>query len=128
MVGHQGHTVDLCASLCKTGGTVLIFGLPPAEEHGSMRLRFGDFVRNLRYVCTHSPAMESFALALEMLQQGRIDVAPIFTHVLPFERFPEAYEMASTYADGVVKTLIRFGGAGGECAPCESESAVADVE
>lgn len=109
MVGHQGHTLDLCARLCKAHGTVLLFGLPPAEEHDTMRIRFSDFVRNLSFVCSHSPPMEAFALALELLQQGRVDVSPLFTHTLPFDPgFPDAYEMASSYSDGVIKTLITF--------------------
>ena len=31
VVGHQGNTIDLCASLTKDAGTVLLFGLPPAK-------------------------------------------------------------------------------------------------
>jgi hypothetical protein len=36
-------------------------------------------------------------------------VSPLFTHTLPFDPgFPDAYEMASSYSDGVIKTLITF--------------------
>jgi len=126
MVGHQGATLDLCARLCRVSGTAMLFGLPPAEEHDSMRIRFPDFFRNVQYVCSHSPGMEMFALALDMLQQGRIDVRPLFTHTLAFTQFISAYEMASNYTDGVIKTLLTFeerdeDGLAGRCVPCEGE-------
>ena len=108
MVGHQGGTIDLCARLTKTDGSVLLFGLPPAQDHDHMAIRFGDFVRNIRYVCTHSPGMESFELAIDLLQQGRINVEPIFTHRLPFEQFPAAFDMANNYRDGVIKTVLTY--------------------
>ena len=117
MVGHQGDTIDLCARVCRTEGTVLLFGLPPREQDGAMRIHYRDFVRNLRYVCSHSPAMEMFELALEMLQQGRLDISPVMTHTVPFARFPAAYDVASTYSDQVIKTVLTFD----ECAPCTED-------
>ena len=119
MVGHQGRTLDLCARLCKSFGTVVLFGLPPGEEHDALQIRMSDFVRNLKFACSHSPPMELFELALELLQQGRVDVSPIFTHSVPFEQFPEAYEKASTYADGIIKAVLTFENRE-LCAPCES--------
>ena len=66
----------------------------------------------------------------ENLVQERVDPAPIFTHAVPFERFAEAYEMASTYKDGVIKTVLTFENQSALCAPCEAEEeeAAATVE
>ena len=61
-----------------------------------------------RYLCSHSPGMDRFAHAIEVLQSGAVDVAPIFTHRLPFAEFPEAFALASEYRDGVIKTLLTF--------------------
>ena len=36
-----------------------------------------------------------YALAARLLKEGRIDVKPIITATLPFERAVEAFEMAS---------------------------------
>eukprot|EP00658_Telonema_sp_P-2_P067378 TRINITY_DN56286_c0_g1_i1.p1 TRINITY_DN56286_c0_g1~~TRINITY_DN56286_c0_g1_i1.p1 ORF type:complete len:233 (-),score=49.91 TRINITY_DN56286_c0_g1_i1:81-779(-) len=115
MVGHQGKTFRTCCELCKSGGTVLVFGLPPADresELGSSTMGFTlpDMVKNLTLMGTHSPAPESFELAMEMLHQGRIDVRPVFTHEFDFARFPEAYTMQSNYRDGLIKCLVKFSG------------------
>lgn len=108
MVGHQGNTIDLCAMLAKDGGTVLLFGLPPGSDEPGMMIRPRDFTRSIRFICSHSPSMEDFALAVEMIKQGRFDPSPVFSLSIPFERFPEAYEMASEYKDGVSKILLTF--------------------
>lgn len=107
-VGHQGTTVDLCARMCRHEGTVLLFGLPPREGDGVIAIRHCDFTRSISYQCSHSPSMETFAVALELLQQGRINVAPIFTHIVPFQEFSQAFDRASTYSDDVIKTILTF--------------------
>lgn len=48
-------------------------------------------------------------------------VAPLITHTVPFEQFPEAYEMASNYTDGVIKAVLTFDNHQVLCAPCENE-------
>ena len=109
MVGHQSKTINLCSKLTKDGGKVLLFGLPPArEEEQQMCIHYNDFSRNLHYICSHSPGMRSFQLALELIEQGRFDPSCIFSHEIAFGLFVKAYKMACNYEDGVIKTLITF--------------------
>lgn len=110
MVGHQNGTLDLSAKLTKSCGTVLLFGLPPAsdEPRHQFTIRACDFMRNLTYKTVSAPSMETFACAMELLEQGRFEPAGLFTHTMPFERFPEAYELAQNYRDGVIKVLLTF--------------------
>lgn len=108
VVGHQGNTIDLCASLTKDAGTVLLFGLPPAKDEAGFTIRSPDFRRNIKYVCSHSPDMETFELAVDFLRQGRFDPSLLFTHIIPFQQFPEAYEMVNSYKDGVIKIISTF--------------------
>ena len=107
-VGHNSYTVDLCAALAKDAGTVLLFGLPPAQDEVGFTIRSTDFRRNIRYQTTHSPDMKTFELAVDFIGQRRFDPALLFTHSIPFAKFPEAYEMASNYKDGVIKILVTF--------------------
>ena len=108
MVGHQSKTLNLSAQLTKDYGTVLMFGLPPSEEEEGMTIRTCDFQRNLQYVCSHSPSMSEFEFAVELIQQGRFDPEPLFTHSLSFQHFPEAYEMASEYKGKVIKIMLTY--------------------
>ena len=107
-VGHNSYTVDLCAALTKDAGTVLLFGLPPAQDEVGFTIRSPDFRRNLRYQTTHSPDMKTFGLAVDFIRDRRFDPTLLFTHSIHFTKFPEAYEMASNYKDGVVKILVTF--------------------
>ena len=52
--------------------------------------------------------MKTFELAVDFIGQRRFDPALLFTHSIPFAKFPEAYEMASNYKDGVIKILVTF--------------------
>ena len=107
MVGHQSHTINLCAELTKDGGTVLLFGLLSPEGSG---IQARDFVRSLKYVCSSSPNFEDFELAMELIAQGRFDPEPLFSHTVPFSTFPETYAAASEYKDGIVKVLFTYEG------------------
>ena len=107
-VGHNSYTVDLCSALTKDAGTVLLFGLPPAQDEVGFTIRSPDFRRNIRFQTTHSPDMKTFELAVDFIRDGRFDPGLLFTHSIPFAKFPEAYEMASNYKDGVIKILVTF--------------------
>ena len=52
--------------------------------------------------------METFELAVDFLKQGRFDPTLLFTHRLPFEQFPEAYDMVNKYKHGVIKIILTF--------------------
>lgn len=103
MAGHQSNTIQLCSKLTKDGGKVLLFGLPPDKSESQMSIGYEDMARNLTYVCSHSPEMELFELAVELIERGICDPSGIFSHTIPFSRFVEAYQMANGYEDGVVK-------------------------
>jgi threonine dehydrogenase-like Zn-dependent dehydrogenase len=108
MVGHQNKTLDMCVSLTKTHGTVLLYGIPPASDEPQFTIRADGFSRNIRYITSSAPSLDSFSFAMELLEQGRFDPSMLITHTFPFERFPEAYDMAQTYRDGVIKVLVTF--------------------
>lgn len=109
MVGHPSQTMEMCCELTKAYGTVLLFGIPPAQDEPQFTISTRTFHRNLKLITSHSPPMETFELAMELLEQGRFDPTGIFTHTIPFhESFPEAYEIAQNYQDGVIKVLVTF--------------------
>merc|ERR1712196_675569 len=54
---------------------------------------------------------------MDMLADGRLDVAPLMTHSFAATEFPTAYRMASHYEGGVIKTIIRWNTTGDVHAP-----------
>ena len=106
MAGHQEKTIQLCSKLTRDDGKVLLFGLPPDKSESQMSIGYEDMSRNLSYICSHSPEMESFESAVKLIERGGFDPSVIFSHTIPFTRFVEAYQMANRYEDGVVKILL----------------------
>ena len=54
MVGHQGHSLDMCSDMVKRDGTVLVFGLPPnttdgdrGDSHSDMLIRYKNLTKNV---------------------------------------------------------------------------------
>ena len=77
-----------------------------------MSLHFlGMFGNETRIVTTVGPDPHAdYATALQWITEGRIDVRPMITHVLPFERIQQAFEMAfeEPAAHGAVKVVLSF--------------------
>ncbi len=49
-----------------------------------------------------------FALAVELMNQNRVDVKPLITHSLPYTRFEEAFALAADRTQAV-KVQMTFG-------------------
>lgn len=106
-------TFHLAADLVRHRGTILYFGVPNKEPgRGVMSLNFlRMFGNETRIVTTVGPDPHAdYATALQWITEGRIDVRPMITHVLPFERIQQAFEIAfeEPAAHGAVKVVLSF--------------------
>ena len=77
-----------------------------------MTLAFMEMFRKELQIVTSvgpNPDMD-FTIALDWIAQRRLDVRPILTHLLPFERIQEAFELAFEHpeTDGAVKVVLAF--------------------
>ena len=43
-----------------------------------------------------------------MIAQGRINVAPLISHVLPFKEIQKAYELFTNRQDGAIKVVLNY--------------------
>lgn len=107
------HTFHVAADLVRRGGTILYFGVPDKEAgHGVMELDFFRMFRNeVRIVTTVGPNPHAdYAVALQWITEGRIDVRPILTHTLPFDQIQRGFEMAFDEPEkhGAVKVVLTF--------------------
>jgi L-iditol 2-dehydrogenase len=48
----------------------------------------------------------NFPRALELAASGQVDLASLVTHSFPLERTRDAFEVVSTYSDGVLKASV----------------------
>lgn len=106
-VGHQTKTINECLNLVKQGGTILAFGVPDDDIYD---FHFGDFFnKNVRFIASVGPDVQrDFPLAMDMISQGRMDVAPIITHHLPFTEAQRAFELSLYKKDGAIKIVLKY--------------------
>ena len=108
----ESDAINLAPKLVKVDGQLLFFGVP------RLRTFSFDFYTFFRKYChTNSisgtakePGRVSVRSALNIIAGGEVDVRPMITHRFPFEQVSEAYELASTRTDGVIKVIIEMPG------------------
>jgi threonine dehydrogenase-like Zn-dependent dehydrogenase len=107
VVGHQTETLNWCLNLVRRLGTLLCFGVP---DDVSYPFSYPDFFRlNLTLISTVGPdAVPNFSLARDLIAQGRVDMSPLVTHVLPFEDIQRGYELFVDRLDGAIKVVIDY--------------------
>lgn len=95
--------LDQAVSLLKPGGKLLVLGIPPAS-----RISFdaGRLRRN-EISMIHVRRQNNFTrCAVEAVSSGRISPGFLATHIFPLERSQEAFALAASRTDGVLKVLI----------------------
>lgn len=104
-VGHQPQTLHLAVELCRREGTVLMFGVPAAEEYPLPVWKM--MVKNQRFVASiHPNVQRDLPLALDMICQQRICIAPLLTHRFALADSQAAFELAVARRDNPIKVLI----------------------
>jgi threonine dehydrogenase-like Zn-dependent dehydrogenase len=108
VIGHQADTLDFCMSLLRRLGTLLYFGVP--DENTYPTFPVGRFFRqNLTMISSVGPnVVPNFSLARDMIAQGRINVAPLVSHVLPFQEMQKAFELFVDRKDGAIKVVLNY--------------------
>ena len=108
VVGHQIHTINTCIDLVKRNGTILAFGVP--DESVYEAFRYGDLFRqNIRLISSVIPdAQADYPLAMDMIAQNRIDVAPILTHHLSFDEAQYGFELFTFRQKKAIKVILDF--------------------
>ncbi len=106
-VGHADQQLNLCIDLCRKGGQLLCFGVPPKLVDG---LRWRDlFFKNVTVHTSVGPDFgRDFPLAMRWIGEGRVDVSPIITHRFPLSQLQQAFEMFRDRRDGAIKVIVDF--------------------
>jgi threonine dehydrogenase-like Zn-dependent dehydrogenase len=106
-VGHSDQAFNLCISLCRYGGRILYFGVPPEIIN---ELRWRDlFYKNISVHTSVNPDFRrDFPLAMQWIGQKRVNVAPIITHRFPLAEIQQAFEVFRDRRDGAIKVIVEF--------------------
>jgi len=100
------ETFEACCRVTRLGGVVSSVGVYGGID--ALRLPTdGSFIHRT-LVTTFCPAgNERLDYLLGLIDDGKIDPMPLFTHERPLSDIAAAYEMFATRADGVIKIAIR---------------------
>ena len=73
---------------------------------------FGKIIRqNISLIGSIGPDVQNdFPMAMDMIVQGRINVAPIISHLLPFYHVQRGFEMFVNRTDGAIKVVLNYDG------------------
>ena len=94
------RTIDFA----RKGGTVLLFGVPPAGKNLSMEA-FKIFQKGLTLLSSYTSVRNSFQ-AVELLQTRKVLVEPLISHRLPLKELSKAFEMIESHDPNVKKVII----------------------
>jgi threonine dehydrogenase-like Zn-dependent dehydrogenase len=106
-----GHPDALCmaARLPRRQGRLYVFGVP---HHESQEFPWYHAVTNETELITSMgpECMDYFQTAVDMIVQGRVDLASLVTPRLPFEKAAQAFEMYAdpANAEGSLKLTLVF--------------------
>ncbi len=95
--------LDQALELLKPGGKLLILGIPGIDRisFNISRLRRKEIsILNIRR------QNQCFQTALDMIKNGSVEVDFMATHTFPLSEAQNAFELASSYEDGIIKAII----------------------
>ncbi|MDD9994307.1 MAG: zinc-binding dehydrogenase [Dehalococcoidia bacterium] len=105
------ETLNQAMSMAKTWGRVQAFGLPssmdlvPFDWNAFFRRRL---TLNSTFGSQDEPGLPAVHRALDYIAGGEIDMEPIVTHSLPISQIDEAFELAHSREEGVIKVSLTF--------------------
>jgi threonine dehydrogenase-like Zn-dependent dehydrogenase len=102
--------INLAGELVRNGGEILYFGYPRGQVIPfDFDMLFHKCCRAQTIVgASVEPNQTSTRIALDLIDDGRIDVSQIITHRFPFADVMDAYELHRTRGDRCVKIVIEM--------------------
>ncbi len=103
-----GENDALCQAVdvVRPGGLMLVGGIP-RDDHmslpASISRRKGLTIKTIRR------SKNTLHRSIELIRQGKVDVASFVTHTFPLERVVEALETARDRRDGVLRAVVEAG-------------------
>jgi len=122
-LGRQ-QTFEAALRSVRPGGTMSSLGVYSGKlvaPYDALHAGLGD----QRIVTTLCPGgKERMRRLLAMVENGRVDLTPLVTHHFSLEQLPEAFDLFSRQADGVMKVAIHPAGRGLPKAPLHEPASV----
>lgn len=99
------EALDNAVNILKPGGKLVIIGIPEFERWSMNVETTRRREISLQFIRRQVDCVEP---ALEMMQNGKININRMVTHRFPFAKSKEAFDLVSDYKDGAMKVMIDF--------------------
>lgn len=98
-------TVEQAATITRPAGRVVLVGIP-AEDKLLMR---ASIPRRKGLTVLFSRRMKfTYPRAIELAKRGDVDLTSLVSHRFPLEETAQAFNLAETYGDGVLKAVVEM--------------------
>lgn len=99
------QALEQAVELLKPGGILMILGIPLMKQ-----VSFPIHILRRKEICIQNVRRQNHCIpeAVRMLQSGQIQVDFMATHVFPYSKAQQAFEVAANYRDGVLKAMVQF--------------------
>ena len=101
----QQEALDQAVDMLKPGGKLVVIGIPEFERWSMNVETTRRREISLQFIRRQVDCVES---ALEMMENGKINISNMVTHRFPFSKSKEAFDLVAGYNDGVMKAMIDF--------------------
>ena len=99
------EAVDQAIELLKPGGKLIVVGIPEFDRWSMNVEATRRKEISLQFIRRQVDCVED---ALEMMNNGSINIENMVTHRFPFSSTKEAFDLVADYRDGVMKAMIDF--------------------
>ncbi len=90
--------------MIKRGGTMMLYGNAPEGSH--VRINPVDVLRKEITIMGSWLNPHSVQYAVDVLEQGRVDIEPLVSKRVPIEKLVDGIELMKKSEDGIVKILV----------------------
>jgi L-iditol 2-dehydrogenase len=96
---------DQAVDLLKPGGKLVVIGIPEFDRWSVNVETTRRREISLQFIRRQVDCVDK---ALELMENGSINIDNMVTHRFPFEKTKEAFDLVAGYKDGVMKAMIDF--------------------
>lgn len=101
----ENDAVRQGTEIVRPGGMLVVGGIPQEDSMcvtASVIRRKGLTIKMIRR------SRNTLHRSIELVKQGKVDLAPFVTHTFPVERVADAFELAMAHRDGVLRAVVEF--------------------
>ncbi len=102
----EQDALDQAIEMLKPGGKLMLIGIPPTAERVTFLI---DSLRH-KEICIQNVRRQNHCVqpSIDMMERGDFDISQMITHRFSFEETKEAFDLAASYDDGILKAMIDF--------------------